>query len=214
MAIKGKKPSASVPALPQKLSSLLFKAFSFQQLKDAFEGAFKDEKKLIEAYLESNSDGFDVEVSKGFKCAEGQVIYAERANKAIDKDALIDLVKKGTLTIESVIAMGAFSATNLEKSLSSSDLAKVVTDGEPTRYLTLKANSEFKNKSQESFQDIVTSHGGVDVVEELEEATTPKAAPKKELSSIEKAKAAAAKAKSKAVKSKEAEDELADILGE
>jgi hypothetical protein len=151
MAIK-KKEERSQFNLPAKLQNLVTKAFGEQFLKDKFEKKFKDTKADMEAYLSSNEDGFDIEAGKSVKCEEGSFYYTERNTISVDKDALIDLVESGKISLAQVLAcVSTFKNEELEKAISTSKF-KEISSVKTSASLTLKANAEYKAKMEADFE--------------------------------------------------------------
>jgi hypothetical protein len=220
MAIKLKKEQEK-NSLPAKLSSLLLQGFSFQQISAKYEEAFKATKDEVEGYLESNDDGFDL-VEKTFKCDQGSVTYVERTSYDYDKDAIIEMVNSGKVTLETLIGLASFPAEKLKVALGETNFKAVSTEKTST-YLTLKASAEFKEECDRKFTDILPKKES----ESSEpEAEVKKKAPTKEVKSptkevkakeekvdlaIKKAKEARELAKSK-TKSSSVEDDLNAIL--
>jgi hypothetical protein len=224
MAIK-RKENQGTSALPEKLEGLLLKGFSFQAIRDNYEDAFKAVKSEVVQYLEKNDDGFDADLGKGFKCDQGTVIYQARANWNFDKDKIIELVKTGKMTIETLVNLASFNAEKLKTAIGEPTFNAIATNA-PTESLTFRGSSEFKAECAEKFSGLVP------IVEPSEEEEMkPKiekamkraekegipaskakeliAARLEEKSSLAKAKAAAALAKSKV---KSADQDLDDIL--
>lgn len=148
MAIKRTKtPEAAKKSLPEKLALFCNKAFTFDAFAKFFEAQAKEGKDGIKAYLESNADGFelDLTVAKSFDCEEGKVTFATRKRFDYDADKLIDLIKNGTVNIETVInCISTFKDKDLQTALGSKfDL--IATEGY-TEFLQLKATEAFKAK--------------------------------------------------------------------
>jgi len=222
MAIKLKK-SQEKPSLPAKLDKLLLQGFSFQQISAKYKDAFDATKEEIESYLESNDDGFDLE-EKTFKCDQGSVTYVERTSYEYDKDQIVELVKSGAVTLETLIGLATFSAEKLKVALGETNFSKVSTEKTST-YLTLKASAEFKEECDRKFEDILPKREEVEVeAPKKAEPKKAKAEPKKEEPKvdIEKAKRSAALAKSlssekpkkKASVELSVDEDLEAILGE
>ena len=220
MAIKLKKEQEK-NSLPAKLSSLLLQGFSFQQISAKYEEAFKSTKEEIEGYLESNDDGFDL-TEKTFKCDQGSVTYVERTSYDYDKDAIIEMVNSGKVTLETLIGLASFPAEKLKVALGETNFKAVATEKSST-YLTLKASAEFKEECDRKFADILPKKESEPSEPEVE---VKKKAPTKEVKSptkevkakeekvdlaIKKAKEARELAKSK-TKASSVEDDLNAIL--
>lgn len=207
MAIKLKKQDDKT-RLPVKLDKLLLQGFSFQAIAAKYEDAFKSTKGEIEDYLESNDDGFDL-VEKTFKCDQGSVTYVERTSYDYNKDAIIELVNSGKVTLETLIGLATFPAEKLKVALGETNFKSVSTEKTST-YLTLKANADFKEECDRKFADILPKE---EVKEEpkVEAAPEPKAKAKPDLS---EAKKKALEAKKLASKASSVDDDLASILGD
>ena len=202
MAIKPKNTKEEA-SLPQDLDNLCQKGFTFQQLAAAYEDAFKAVKGDVEEYLKT-SDEVDVTEGEGVKTPYGSIIYMGRSFYKYDNDAIINLVKKGKVSIEQILScVSGFKAEELEKTLSSGVFETVATKSE-TKSLTFRASNEFK--------DQVRSTVDTGFAEEpAPKKPAPKAAPKE--SPAEKARAAKAKLAGKAAKkSKGADEDLDEIL--
>lgn len=196
--------------VPEKLDKMLFTAFSFQQLRDQFDGEFKAVKENVVAYLDSNTDNFDVNISEGFKTNYGTVIYSSRSNNDVNVDKLEQLVASGKVTLIDILKISKPSVKELEKLLGAAQFKEVVTALDPTLSLTFRASSEFKDECQGKFNSIVSAGASIAEPEEFKEPV--KEAPKKN-EKAEKAKALSKKAMPKSSLKTAAED-LADILGE
>jgi hypothetical protein len=227
MAIKLKK-EQDKNQLPAKLDKLLLQGFSFQQIAAKYEEAFKTTKGEIEEYLESNDDGFDL-TEKTIKCDQGSVTYVERTSYDYDKDAIVELVKSGAVTLETLIGLATFPAEKMKVALGESNFKSVATEKTST-YLTLKASADFKEECDRKFADILPKEEKRDfseaekVVAKAEKAVVaapkkeaPKAkAPKKEKldEAIEEAKRARELASASKAPKASVEDDLNAILGE
>ncbi len=213
MAIKLKKQDDKT-RLPAKLDKLLLQGFSFQAIASKYEEAFKSTKGEIEDYLDSNDDGFDL-TEKTFKCDQGSVTYVERTSYDWDKDAIIEMVNSGKVTLETLIGLASFPAEKLKVALGETNFKAVSTEKTST-YLTLKANADFKEECDRKFSDILPKE--VEAVKEVEVAPEPKptkakskAEPKADLS---EAKKKALEARKLASKTSSVDDDLASILGD
>lgn len=208
MAInRGKKEASGVP---EKLANMLLPAFTHQALAKKYDDIFSDEKKDIVAYLEKNDDGFEIEMSKGFQCDQGQVIYQSRSNWKFDTDKILALVESGHVTLATLVNACSFNAEKLKTAIGEKEFGSLATQSS-TEYLTMKANAEFKAKVDEQFGS-VTAEVKAEKPAKVETKVEAKVEAKPAKSdSLAKAKAAAAKAKSK---SKSADQDLEDILGE
>ena len=224
MAIK-RKTDVGTNALPKKLEGLLLKGFSFQAIRDNYEDAFKAVKGDVVSYLNSNPDGFDADLGKGFKCDQGTVIYQARANWNFDKDKIIELVKSGKITMETLVNLASFNAEKLKTAIGEPTFNSLATNA-PTESLTFRGSSEFKAECAEKFSSLmpeapvapVKSPTPVtDSIKRELEAIEPKVEPKKaapvakasKSDSLAKAKAASLAAKAKL---KSADQDLDDIL--
>ena len=151
MAIKKKDEIRQ--SLPSQLQGFLTKAFGEQFLKTKFEDMFKATKSDIESYLKDNDDGFDIEAGKSVKSEEGMFYYTESDRYAIDKDALIEMIEAGEVTLAQVLTcVSTFKNDELEKAISSKNFA-IISKKSVTKSLTLKANAEYKAKLEEDFND-------------------------------------------------------------
>lgn len=198
------KKNGNEKQVPEKLDKMLFTAFSFQQLRDQFDGEFKAVKENVVAYLDSNADGFDVNISEGFKTNYGTVIYASRSNNDVNVDKLEQLVASGKVTLIDILKISKPSVKELEKLLGAAQFKEVVTALDPTLSLTFRASSEFKDECQGKFQEITGAGAKIAEPEFKEPAKVTKS------DKAEKAKALSKKAKV----TKTAAQDLEDILGE
>lgn len=224
MAIRRTKEKESTN-LPDRLAKLLEKGFTEQFMSSKFEELFKETKKDVVGYLESNEDGFDADLGKGFKCEQGTVIYTSRTNVSVDKDKLVQLVEEGKLSVGQLIAcISTFKNEDLEKSLSTPVFNEVAKKSS-SESLTFRGSAEFKAEMEEKLgapvvpkaepvpEKIVVKVDTKQVKEAAKEnaAAKAKAAAEKSKDALASAKAAAARAKAK---TKSAEDDLDEILGE
>lgn len=197
MAIK-KKDEVSAPQLPAKLSGLLTKAFGEQFLSDKFEKNFKATKVEIEDYLKTGD--FDIETGKAVKCEEGSFYYTERNTVTVDKDALIDLVESGKISLAQVLAcVSTFKNEELEKAISTSKFKEISTV-KTSASLTLKGNAEYKAKMEADFE------GGFSAPIEVKEDK------KEEPALLDTSKLKKAKAKKKVEITEDVDDDLDSIL--
>jgi hypothetical protein len=212
MAIKKTK-EPSKPQLPPALDEMLLKGFTEQFMKDHYDKAFKETKEEVETYLETNTDGFNIEKGVGFKSDYGSVTYTGRENLSVDKDKLLELIEKGELTVAQVFAsISTWKKDALQGTLAG-HYADVVTINE-TEYLTFKASGEFKEKcaSQMSMDGPV----GKEVTEELKtiETHVDKKVTVKKTEPVSKAALAKKALAAKKNKKVDADDDLASILDE
>jgi hypothetical protein len=138
--------------IPEKLNTLALKAFSHQQMSELFNKSFKESKKEIENYLKNNDDEFDCTAGKGVTTDHGMIIYSEREEQEIDKDALIELVKNGIISVEILVSAGNFPAGKISEILPSKYIEKIIKNtGEKSISITMRANPEFKSFIEEKF---------------------------------------------------------------
>lgn len=208
MAIKRGPKQTNVTQVPLELAELAESAFFAQQMKDCFGSLFDEDKAKIfkflehtdEVTLDSNNKTLDVP-----EC--GSITFATRRKTTIDKDKLVEMVESGRINIHTLVEIATFSADKL-KTVLGSEAKKVVTEEEPTEYLTLKATPDFKAKVQSEFDS--TFHR-----ETKSEPKPPKKAPKKEPKAKPKSSPKDSLAAIKAAKSEGNPDsDLADILGD
>jgi hypothetical protein len=216
MAIKLKKQDDKT-RLPAKLDKLLLQGFSFQAIAAKYEDAFKSTKGEIEDYLESNDDGFDL-TEKTFKCDQGSVTYVERTSYDYDRDAIIEMVNSGKVTLETLIGLASFPAEKLKVALGETNFKAVSTEKTST-YLTLKANADFKEECDRKFADILPKEEAkevkeVEVKKEAAPEPKPKAKPKAKTEDLSEAKKKALEARKLASKTSSVDDDLASILGD
>jgi hypothetical protein len=208
MAINRDKKSNS--DLPEKLAEMLKAGFSFQQVKAVYDKAFNATKAEVIKYLKENQDGFSCDLSAGFKCDQGTVIYKELESTEIDRDKLLDEMQKNPSLVASVVISGisTFKKDELEKILGSALYGKItkVETGKPS--LTMSATPEFKEECAEKFGKDIE----IPTFEVANKKFKKEEKPKKSevASSVAKLKAAKGKAKPQ----KNADDELDDILGD
>jgi len=197
MAIKRNKKSDSGPSIPEALDNLLLGGFTATCLEKKYKEAGKEFRTEIVQYLDKNEDGFEIEISKSFKTEYGSVNMKSRKTYDVDSEAILEALKAGVVTAESLLAIAKFSATDLEKI----GLGHCATEGEPTEFLELRASSDFKAKVDESF-------------EAGPSPSKPKPAPKKAAPKKEKALSSTEKLKKARSKSKSVSADLDSILGE
>ena len=220
MAIKRSKSKKEDVSLPQKLDELLLNGFTCSVLEKKFKEDGKEFREGVVGYLETNDDGFEIEVSKSFATPYGKANLKTRANFDVDKDKLIELVNSGAVTIETLIHLGSFAG----KKLQDAGLSDAVSEGDATEFLELRASSEFKDRvDREWASTSLPMDEAVELDLETEIKPKKKAAPKKAPAkkaaapkddSKAKAKAAAARIKAKQKSKVDVEDDLDSILGE
>lgn len=164
MAIKRAKETVR-DSIPTKLAEILLQAFSFQAIRDKYDEAFKGVKTDVTSYLEHNTDGFTVELSKGFTCDQGTVIYQSRSNYRFDTDKILALVEDGKLSLATLVNIANFNPEKLRTAIGETEFVGLATN-HPTEYLTLRANSEFKASVEENFASVLPAVTVEEVVEE------------------------------------------------
>jgi len=144
MAINRKTDKAESLSIPEKLRRMLKGGFTASVMAKKYTELGKALRVDIKSYLETNDDDFSVDASKSWKCEFGSVNVKVRKNFDIDNDGLLEKLKAGKVTVETLLSIAKFSATDLTKM----GLEDCCTETEPTEFLELKPNAEFK----ESFE--------------------------------------------------------------
>lgn len=148
MAINRKTNKKVAVNLPAKLGELCMNGFALQQCRDIFGKDFKAVGEDIKDYLENNTDGFTVDMGVGFPTDMGKVTFTERSNWSVDTDKLEAMVANGDISVAQLIAcVSTWKASDLEKTLGTNAF-DTVADNNPTEYLTLRANSEYKVQAE------------------------------------------------------------------
>ena len=128
MAIKrsGDKSETSVPAI---LQGFCLPAFLTSAMGKIAEVVCKGWKGKIEEYVKSNNDGFEMDLSKekSFKTPFGRVTWSEKRRVSYNVDAVIDCIKKGAVTLETVLNSVNFTDKAMQTALGS-NYAKCVTE--------------------------------------------------------------------------------------
>jgi len=158
MAVRKKDESAQ--AIPKKLDDLLLRGFSFQAIAAKYKDAFDETKDVVKSYLESNDDDFNVDMGKGFKCAQGTVIFQERSNYAYDKDKIIALIESKQVTLATILELANFPAEKLQVALGEKNFKSLATLS-TTQSLTFRATTEFKASVEEKFASVLPEEEGV-----------------------------------------------------
>lgn len=200
MAIKRKKHEDVGPDLPADFLQLTKRAFTLQTIAGEYEEAFKSDKAEIAKYLEE-TDEIDVELSVGLKTPEGLVCMKKRDNYKIDTDALAEMIKDGTISLETILSIATINPPKLKACLGEKKFNSIAEHSE-TEYLALTAAPEFKAQIAEGLDlsGLIASGAMIDtpaapktdVAAELAKAPAVKPSLSE---SIAKADAAAAKAK-------------------
>jgi len=139
--------TAKVKSIPKKLAKYCHDAFRADVLAKYFEVKARNAKGKIKDYLNENKDGFklDLDVSKSFHCDEGEVTLATRKNFEYDNDAILALIKDGTLSVESLIkCISSYKAESLQLMLG--DRFANVTTVSHTEFLQTKSGEAFKDE--------------------------------------------------------------------
>jgi hypothetical protein len=144
MAINRSKDKPEALSIPEKLRRMLKGGFTASVMEKKYKELGKGLRSDIKNYLESNDDDFTVDASKSWKCEFGSVNVKVRKNFDIDNDGLLAKVKAGKVTVETLLSIAKFSATDLTKM----GLDDCCTETDPTEFLELRPNAEFK----ESFE--------------------------------------------------------------
>jgi len=169
-------------SIPTRLGEMLLKAFTLQSVIDVYDEAYKASRGDVVKYLESNTDGFEIGMGKGesVECEHGKFGYQQRSNWSYDKDRIIELVKSGALSVETLVNLASFPAEKLKTAIGEKEFNALATN-KPTESLVLTATSEFKEGVREKFDGLVS----VTVPTEekaVKKAEKPKAEPKKKAS--------------------------------
>lgn len=214
MAIKRKDDQKKTQELPEKFSALCLKSFSLQAIAKRYEDQFKESKGELVEYLETNEDGMDVDLGKGIKCDQGMIIYTTRNNYKINTDLIIEMIKDGAVSLETILGLATLNAEKLKVAIGETAFNVVATNA-PTESLTLRASAEFKALCEDKFIQESKPAPKAIPAEPAKQEPAPKAKKKSEPKAVDdsKAKALAAAAKLKS-KSKTPEQDLNDILGE
>lgn len=200
MAIK-KKTVSTANELPENIDQLSLKAFTEQYLKTRYEECFKETK--VELFAAIESSDLELTIGESFKTKYGTILISETKRKKVDNDKLIDLINKGKISIEQVLAcVSTFKNEELEKTLSTPIFEKVSTF-EITQSTVMKSNAEFKAQCETQFNAIE-----IDAKPKSPPPPHPMA-PVEKVSSKDKLKKAMAKTKKVEV---DADDELDSIL--
>lgn len=196
MAIKRKGQQPAGPSHPAEFEEHVTKALTLQQISDKYKKAFDAEKDWVKGYLENNDDGVTVEQGKALKVEHGSVLFTERANWKIDLKVIEDQILSGEMTIATLLAISTINATKLKDAVGEKKFRLMATN-EPTEYLTLKADLEFKAEIDRMFDVETSLNAGAEITAGREaarkdlQAVKPKAAPvAAKQSSLAKAKAA------------------------
>ena len=138
-----KKTKSEGPTIPQTLAALVERAARFQTISGLYEDGFRAVKERIVAYLSENPDGFSVEMSKGVKTEVATIIYQSRENWSINTDMIVDMVKTGALSLETVLNIAKIDAKKLRDCVGNEKFATLATSSS-TEYLTVKPIPAFK----------------------------------------------------------------------
>lgn len=194
--------------IPKTLDNLLQGGFTATVLEKKYKEVGKEFRGDIFGYLQKNQDGFVVEQSTGFKTEYGSVTVKLRKNYDVDKDKLIEKVKSGDITIETLINLASFNVEKLKPVIGSD--SSIISEKDPTEFLELRANADFKSMIDNKF-DFKIERPEKPKAEipkpKAEKKADPKADPK---ASLEKIKAA----KAKMAKKDNADADLDSILEE
>ena len=134
--------------LPPELDVLVTDGFALQQCRDIFGRDFKDVGEKIKEYLETNKDGFTIDMGVGFACEQGKVTYTERSNWKVDEAALEQALANGDITISQLLAcVSTWKASDLEKTLGTTKFDTIAANN-PTEYLTLRATNDYKAEAE------------------------------------------------------------------
>jgi hypothetical protein len=141
MAIKRAK-SSSVGAFPAAFMDIAKRVFTIKVVADCWADLSKEGRGELLQYLETNTDGVEVEASKALKTELGNVTVKVRKSHDYDKDKIADLVESGKLNIHTIINAAKFSDKDMVSILGSSfdDIATP----KQTEYIELRPSSEFK----------------------------------------------------------------------
>jgi hypothetical protein len=205
MAIKRAKKEAEIlQEFDAKFDSDIRNAFTAQVLSKQYEAEFKDYKADVLTYLETNDDGFEVELGKAFKHPCGSINIQTRKSYVYDKDALAAMVASGALDLGALLELCKPKDSEIKTLLGTKKFAEVAEE-KCTESVVFKATPAVKDEIAEMFQaDHATRAESKVVISEPVKAKVKK-----------KAIEAKAKAPKKGVITKELEnvdDEINSIL--
>lgn len=212
MAIKEKQKKKSDITLPPKMHNLAYKAFAFGVMEKKYGESFKDGKVELMDYLTSNTDGINIDVSSTLPTPFGSITLTERNNYTLDKDAIEGLVTSGKLSLRSLCELASINAEKLRGVIGDKEFDKI-SESSQTRFLTLKASSDFKAK----FDDVTMVAESTSTVETGQPTPTPapekKEPEKKEPKKFDRKKSAKSIAAEVAEAEVSTSDDLDAILG-
>lgn len=198
MAIK-KRTQDDKRMVPNHMRQKAELAFTCQQFADLSKKQYEVQRDELMAEL--NAEGFEIAIGEAIHCDQGKISITETNSYTVDKDKLIDMVKSGKMTLETLIHMANIPVTPLKTALSESDYKDIVSVSQ-TPSMRLTADASFKEKVAENFVQIFSVEPKAEKAVEKPKADKPE--------KVVKPKAE----KPKAVKKeKSAEEELAEILG-
>jgi hypothetical protein len=218
MGVKRAKKESSTVQLPEVLNELVVNGMTASCLEKKYKEEGSGFRKDIVSYLESNDDGFDIELSKAIKTEHGNLTFKKRTSFDIDKDALIELVNDGTLTIETIINMAKFDAKQLTSVVGESKF-KEISEEKTTEYLELRPSPDFKESVEDAFNNTAPVKEAPKAPKKVKpkkpEATVDVSLKEDDVSSsLERLKKAKKTTKKKATKKKSADADLDAILAE
>ena len=198
MAIKKGKTAKKEVQLPDSLDGILKRGFTASVLEKRFKEDAKGARSEAYEFLDQKKEGFDIDKhidGSSLRTEYGRVTIVSKPTIDIDRDGLIELVKDGKVTIETLLNIASFPSKDLKTALGDKVFGEVSTI-EDKEHLQLSANAEFKSLINDEFGD----EKKIDIVKELKKTDKPK----KKISSLDKIR----QAKSK----KKADSDLEDIL--
>lgn len=167
------KTKNTAPTLPLELKQELDQAFRYNTIAKQYQDLADASRKNVQAYLETAED-LSIEAGKGFSHPHGTVIYSTRENYRVDPDQLIELVKNGTLSIESIVNLAfpegkVARVEPLKIALGSKfdALATVTT----TNYITLRPTGDFKSSIVTEFPELESAKAQLEAAYEAPAAT-------------------------------------------
>lgn len=190
MAIKRKKETSNV-AMPAEFLGQVRRAFSYQQISANYKDAFDEEKKSILTYLETNDDGVEATAGKALKTEYGSLTFKTTTYHSVDMEKIEQMIKSGEVSLTSVLALAKIDATGL-KTLIGEKKFSAISSSKATESLAMSATPDFKAEVEKMFS-LETGSTPVSKSAPVKVEVPKKVAPKKALSSLEKAKLAQSK---------------------
>ena len=116
------------------------RAALYYQIVSTYHAEKYDEMKKAFFGLIANSEDVTLEVAKSLRFQDGLVRWQSRANYEVDREAVVEAVRKGKLALETLLAC----VSRFNQEALAALVPEAVKEGKPTEFGVMQANPEYK----------------------------------------------------------------------